>query len=280
MEKAVAEWGSMSLEELEDIREDILDHIEDLVTEATPIFCVYTLEKLLGILGNILKHPHEAKYKTLKMENQVFYSNIGRFGTGISFLKFIGFETIRLPENNKLAYSYTGHVGKDGDLHPLMQVAYDEIKQELAKMKTGGGSSFAVPEMPAGGSEEQDRVECAFCLRKFARDRVDTHQFICSKIKQKPKRKVWDERKKRLEGTVFENYKPVFKNEFHSRFELCLSRRDMANMQKVVEGLRLTKEQYMKRAREFQLDNDLYFRCKACKEIMHQARTSKHECED
>lgn len=124
----MAEWGSISLEELEDLREDVLDRISELEAEATPVFSSYTLEKLVTIIGNILKNPHEDKYKTLKMENQVFYSNIGRFTTGIGFIKFLGFESIRLPENNKLAYKYTGLVGKDGDLHPLMQLAYDELK--------------------------------------------------------------------------------------------------------------------------------------------------------
>lgn len=138
------------------MREDLLDHISDLVLEATPIFCHYTLEKLVGILGNILRHPAEAKYKTLKMENQVFYSNIGRFGTGIALLKHIGFETTRLLENNKLAYTYTGKVGREGDLHPIMQMAYDELKQELAKLKAGqkDGTGFAVPEVPEGGAAE------------------------------------------------------------------------------------------------------------------------------
>jgi len=46
------------------------------------------------------------------------------------------------------------------------------------------------------------------------------------KIKQKPKRKVWDGSKRRLKGTVFENYKAQNKNYFHDRFEIFLSRRD------------------------------------------------------
>ncbi len=73
----------MDLDELEDIREDVLDRISELEAEATSIFAHYALEKLVMILGNILKNPHEDKFKTLKVENQVFYSNIGRFATGI-----------------------------------------------------------------------------------------------------------------------------------------------------------------------------------------------------
>jgi|LauGreDrversion4_2_1035121.scaffolds.fasta_scaffold573088_3 hypothetical protein len=68
------------------------------------------------------------------MENQVFYSNIGRFSKGVELIKFIGFETKRL-ENNKLAYCYTGKVTKENDLHPVMQLAYDEVRTTLAKLK-------------------------------------------------------------------------------------------------------------------------------------------------
>ena len=71
--------------------------------ECTPIFICYTLEKLVTIFNNIISKPQEDKYKVLKMDNQVFYSNIGRFSTGVKFLKYLGFETIRL-DNNKLAY--------------------------------------------------------------------------------------------------------------------------------------------------------------------------------
>jgi hypothetical protein len=74
-----------------------------LEVEVTQIFICYTLEKLIMILGNIINKPTEEKFKTLKMDNNVFYSNIGRFQTGIKLIKYLGFETVRL-EDNKLAY--------------------------------------------------------------------------------------------------------------------------------------------------------------------------------
>jgi hypothetical protein len=106
------------------------------------------------------------------------------------------------------------------------------------------------------------------------------HQPICYKLKNKPARKKWDERKKRLQGTVFEGYKPKYKNEFHDIFELCLSRRDQANMQRIIESLKISREEYVARARELKLDNDLYFRCKCCREIMHQSIAKSHECSE
>ena len=65
------------------------------------------------------------------------------------------------------------------------------------------------------------------------------------KISKKPKRKVWDEKKKRLEGTVFERYQDKKEVGFHDRFQLCLSRRDQANMEKIITGLKLTREEYI-----------------------------------
>lgn len=40
------------------------------------------------------------------MENQVFYSNIGRFNSAIKLLKFIGFGAQRNAQTNKIEYKY------------------------------------------------------------------------------------------------------------------------------------------------------------------------------
>jgi hypothetical protein len=124
LEKMMAQWGNM--ETLEDQREDVLDFISELELEATPIFICYTLDKLIMILGNIIKNPLEDKFKTLKMDNKVFYSNIGRFSAGIKFIKYLGFESIRLTEDNKLAYKYGINLSKG--VHPLLLLAYDELR--------------------------------------------------------------------------------------------------------------------------------------------------------
>ena len=82
------------------------------------------------ILGNIIKNPGEDKYKTLKMDNQVFYSNIGRFSTGIKFIEYLGFDSLRL-ESNKLAYKYGINTSKG--VPPLLLLTYDELRTALAK---------------------------------------------------------------------------------------------------------------------------------------------------
>jgi len=94
------------------------------------------------------------------MDNQVFYSNIGRFSTAVNLLKLLGFTCIRM-ENNKLAYKYSGSVVQ-GQLHPLFQIAYDELRTALAKnkgmnMDKEGADQFLVEEF---SSQEQVRVEC------------------------------------------------------------------------------------------------------------------------
>ena len=67
LEQLVSQWSNMDT--IEEQREDILDLISELELEATPIFICYALEKLIAILGNIIKSPQEDKFKTLKMDN-------------------------------------------------------------------------------------------------------------------------------------------------------------------------------------------------------------------
>jgi len=64
---------------LDEWREDLLDLISELEVEATDIFIMYALEKLVLIFRNILEKPDEEKYRIIKLDNKVFYSNIGRF---------------------------------------------------------------------------------------------------------------------------------------------------------------------------------------------------------
>ena len=119
-----------ALEQIEEQREDVLDLVSELEVEATPIFICYTLEKLIMVLGNVISKPEEEKYKTLKMENNVFYSNIGRFANGVKLIKYLGFDSVRLAEG-KLAYQYK--VSTADGLPPLFLLAYDELRICLAK---------------------------------------------------------------------------------------------------------------------------------------------------
>ena len=49
-------------------------------------------------------------------------------------------------------------------------------------------------------------------------------------------------------------------------------------MEKRFASVRLSQTEWIARAREFTLDNDFYFRCRCCKEIMHEKLTPKHVC--
>jgi hypothetical protein len=48
---------------------------------------------------------------------------------------------------------------------------------------------------------------------------------------------------------------------FHNRFKLFLRQRDIANMQRILEGLKMTLDEYRLKARELKMDNDLYYQC-------------------
>ena len=75
----------------------------------------------------------------------MFYSNIGRYATGIKLLKALGFGSIRL-ENNKLAYKYELPTSKG--IHPILYLAHDELRTALAKVKGDklGNEEFKVDE--------------------------------------------------------------------------------------------------------------------------------------
>merc|ERR1712154_458640 len=50
-------------------------------------------------------------------------------------------------------------------------------------------------------------IQCKFCDRKFNPERVEKHMRICCKAQKKnKKRKIYDGAKKRIEGTVFEEF--------------------------------------------------------------------------
>lgn len=50
-------------------------------------------------------------------------------------------------------------------------------------------------------------------------------------------------------------------------------------MDKIITGFKLTRADYFKRGQELKLDNNWYFRCKECREIMHEKLTEKHKCQ-
>ena len=66
-------------------------------------------------------------------------------------------------------------------------------------------NDLPVPSMPDANTDH--RAECKFCGRRFHPDRVEKHMRICSKHQKKSKRrKIYDGAKRRVEGTVFEEF--------------------------------------------------------------------------
>lgn len=58
---------------------------------------------------------------------------------------------------------------------------------------------------PKSSVVRDDLDECKFCGRRFASDRLGTHESICGKTAQK-KRKIYDATKHRVQGTEMEQY--------------------------------------------------------------------------
>lgn len=102
--------------------------------EATPLFFSSAVEKLILILGNIIEHPTEDKYKQIKAENKAFHSNLGRHKSCVQLLKFIGFMVSRL-EDNKIAYIYKHPTGENIPTHPLILITFDELRTSQAKLR-------------------------------------------------------------------------------------------------------------------------------------------------
>ena len=91
----------------------------------------------------------------------------------------------------------------DVAIKPLVDhtVRFEDCVEEIIAMSGASGSGGC-----AAVAVDEPRVACAHCSRKFAESRIVQHERICSK--PTAARQVWDEEKKRVEGTVFEEVRP------------------------------------------------------------------------
>lgn len=58
---------------------------------------------------------------------------------------------------------------------------------------------------PSAAIVRDDLVECRYCNRRFAQDRLTVHQEICAKTAKK-KRKAYDALRHRVQGTEMEPF--------------------------------------------------------------------------
>lgn len=72
------------------------------------------------------------------------------------------------------------------------------VAEQKRAMRLNKGSKMNVPEYADEGAAD-DRVECRYCGRKFASDRIDKHESICASASKK--RKKFDSKKQRIAGT-------------------------------------------------------------------------------
>lgn len=120
-------------------------------------------------------------------------------------------------------------------------------------------------------------AECSNCGRKFAADRLAKHTNVCVKSSQK-KRKVFDNRKMRMQGTDMENYlgkkdlgepsKPIKKSNWRAQHE------------SFVQNIRYAKGQTTEAPPPAQ--NPDYVQCPHCDRKFNEAAAERHipRCKD
>ena len=73
--------------------EDPMGHIRTLRVEtATGPAFELALTTVATLLHNILEHPEAPKYRTVRLGNATFHNRLGKFRSGLSLLKALGFE--------------------------------------------------------------------------------------------------------------------------------------------------------------------------------------------
>ncbi len=104
-------------------------------------------------------------------------------------------------------------VARRCDLGSVSLCVVEAFPQSALDMPTKAVHNMEIPAfVPEDGDEEDGRVACRVCERKFKRDRIAKHQLICAKVSKKEiirkrKMKVVSGEELRLRGTDFEKYK-------------------------------------------------------------------------
>jgi hypothetical protein len=73
--------------------DEMLTHIRQLRREAgggEPF--AKALSTLETMLSNLLEHPKEPRYRTIRLNNSSFHERLGRFASGVALLRAVGFE--------------------------------------------------------------------------------------------------------------------------------------------------------------------------------------------
>lgn len=92
----------------------------------------------------------------------------------------------------------------------LLSKWYNKNEIKLLKVRdraptTSRPSGKQTSRGPSSAVVRDDLVECRFCNRRFANDRLAVHQEICGKTAKK-RRKAYDATKHRVQGTEMEQF--------------------------------------------------------------------------
>lgn len=144
----------------------------------------------------------------------------------------------------------------------------------------------AAPPPPADDDGDDDRVQCAYCRRKFASDRIEKHEVICARMSSKKKR-VFDASKQRLQGTEAAQYANKAKNAPEPKKKPSKFKQEH---EKLVEALRAARKvQAYEKAKEegravgpppelpkYEIEDDDRVQCPYCGRKFGQEAAQKH----
>ena len=136
--RTIAHWREMASSE-------VLDLVRSLRAEAGPDFDA-ALSTAATLLENILEHPAEEKYRTVRKSNAAFQRRLGRFPSGLALLRAVGFEDATQVEDatqDPEAAAPTHLALPNADAAALAH-AFVVLRaaQEAAQQVDGGGGKF------------------------------------------------------------------------------------------------------------------------------------------
>lgn len=77
-----------------DVNSVLKNFIKNTLKEETKSEYENSIKILRTILKNIIDHPEEEKYRSIKVKNPKFHNALGKYESAIHLLEFLGFELI------------------------------------------------------------------------------------------------------------------------------------------------------------------------------------------
>eukprot|EP00743_Colponemidia_sp_Colp-15_P005445 GILK01005854.1.p1 GENE.GILK01005854.1~~GILK01005854.1.p1 ORF type:complete len:632 (-),score=100.75 GILK01005854.1:118-1968(-) len=268
--------------DVESAREDLLDALSELQvnTDTDSAAHQVALERLGDILDNLLQYPQEKKFQRLRLDNAVFHQGVARHSGGLQFLRALSFDQ-KDKDGKQFVQLRAVHL-------PLLTIArtllleHDKARVqrlEAAAAAAAAASVAVYADASEDGGGEDGRLPCNICGRKFNKDRIAKHETVCNKPKKR-KLKVWDGSSKRVEGTVFEEFKD---NRSKTPPKQTRWRREREEFRSIIEQGKVVN-QFQQQGRSLKdlppppksEPNPDYVQCPHCSRRFNQIAAEKH----